>query len=99
MAGAVDWLTEAGRAPMGVTAVEVAPDAIACVAEAIPPQASAEHLVEVACWDGANAPRPVSLDGAGSKAFLTTAAECLGDASPAAAYLRSIQTLVNNATR
>jgi len=84
---------------MGVTTVEIAPDAIACVARAIPRQTSAEPLVEVALWYEANASQPVSLDGAGSKAFLNAAAECLGGASPGAAYLRSIETLVNNAAR
>ena len=99
LAGATDWMTKSHRAQMGVTAVEIGPDEIACVARAIPPQASAEPLVEVTCWDGASSPSPVALDGAGSTAFLTAATECLGSASPAAGYFRSIQTLVNNATR
>jgi hypothetical protein len=96
---ASDWIIKRGRAPVGVTAVEAKPEELACIARAGSRSAAgAPSYVEVSTWDGAAA-TSVLLDGGGSKAFLGEAIGCAGTNSAAAGYLKSIQTMLNNATR
>ena len=97
--GATDWITNRGRAPIGVTAVEANADSVPCMAKAIPAQPTGGNLIEVATWDGTVASTPVRLNATDSRAFLTASIGCVGEASPAAGYLKSLQTQVVNAGR
>lgn len=97
---AAEWIGARGLAPMGVSEVVTPGDGLACVAKSTP-AAMAEHAtayLEVSAWDGA-AGKPVRLDGAGSKAFLIAAVACVGETSPAGGYLKSLQTILANATK
>ncbi|MGH7243134.1 MAG: hypothetical protein ACREJD_06940 [Phycisphaerales bacterium] len=94
---ATEWIAKRGQAPIGVTAVETRPDDLPCIAKVIP-SGSGRSLLEVFAWEGASASAPSQLDAAKSKEFLTAAIGCVGDGSSAAGYLKSLQTLVNNAS-
>jgi len=94
---ATNWITNRGKAPVGVTAVEARADAMPCMAKAIPAQPTGGNRIEVATWDGSAASTPVRLNATDSRAFLTASIGCVGDASPAAGYLKSLQTQLDNA--
>lgn len=96
--GASSWIAQRDKSPIRPTPVEATADALACMAKSTPAPSASGPLIEVIAWNGATS-APMRLDKTGSTQFLLAAIGCVGDASPAAGYLRSLQTLVTNASR
>lgn len=95
--GASNWIMQRDKFSIKPTPVEAATAALVCMAKATPAASTSGQLIEVIAWDGASS-APVRLNEASSTQFLAAAIGCVGDASPAAGYLRSLQTLVKNAS-
>lgn len=96
--GALNWIAARDKSAIRPTTVEVGADALACMANVTPAASTSGPLIEIIAWEGASS-KPVRLNQADSTQYLRAATGCLGDASPGAGYLRSLQTLVTNAPR
>ncbi|MBL8886617.1 MAG: hypothetical protein JNK16_08150 [Phycisphaerales bacterium] len=96
--GASNWIAQRDKSPIRPTPVETGADALICMAKATPAATSSGPLIEVIAWNGASS-APVRLNQAGSTQFLLAAIGCVGESSSAAGFLRSLQTLVTNASR
>ncbi len=96
---AAAWIAKKGSAPIGVTDVETAADALVCASKAAAAGKGSSFYLEVTAWDGAAPIASSRLDADASKAFLSAAVTCVGPASPTAGYLKSLLTMVTNASK